>query len=249
MTKADEEGGDLTSSECLASAFLLLGITDMSGDVAEIEPIVEFSNEGKRSTYKTTLRSPQASEWKEAMRQEWQALVENHTFDIVSKGNNTMHKAMANTAVEELIGCKWIYKRKINPDGSTRYKARLAIKGYEQKEGIDYDETYTPVSKMATFRLILALAAQYGWDVDHMDVVTAFLNPKIDRDNIYMEIPLGIDWVTSSGSVSSGVTSTGSESTGSASSGSVLILRKALYGLKQAPRLWYEDIDGYLQSI
>jgi len=64
-----------------------------------------------------------------------------------------------------------------------------------------------------------------------------------------MEIPLGIDWVTSSGSVSSGVTSTGSESTGSASSGSVLILRKALYGLKQAPRLWYEDIDGYLQSI
>ena len=86
---------------------------------------------------------------------------------------------------------------------------------------------------MATFRLILALAAQYGWDVDHMDVVTAFLNPKIDRDNIYMEMPIGIDWLTSSGSVSSGITSTGSESTGSASSGSVLILQKALYGLKQ----------------
>jgi len=77
----------------------------------------------------------------------------------------------------------------------------------------------------------------------------AFLNPKIDRDNIYMEMPLGIDWLTSSGSASSGITSTGSESTGSASSGSVLILRKELYGLKQAPRLWYEDIDGYLQSI
>ena len=50
---------------------------------------------------------------------------------------------------------------------------------------------------MAKFRLILALAAQYGWDVDHMDVVTAFLNPKIDRDNIYMEMPLGIDWLVS----------------------------------------------------
>jgi len=92
---------------------------------------------------------------------------------------------------------------------------------------------------MATFRLILALATQYGWDVDHMDVVTAFLNPKIDRDNIYMEIPLGIDWLASSGS----------ESSGSASGGSVLILRKALYRLKQTPRLWYEDIDGSLQSI
>jgi len=57
--------------------------------------------------------------------------------------------------VEEPIGCKWIYKKKINPDGSTRYKARLVIKGYEQKEGIDYVETYATVSKMATFRLIL----------------------------------------------------------------------------------------------
>jgi len=166
---------------------------------------------------------------------------------------------MADGTVEEPIGCKWIYKRKVNPDGSTRYKAQLVIKGYEQKEGIDYDEPYAPVSKMATFRLILALAAEYGCDVDHMDVVTAFLNPKIDHNNIYMEMPLGIDWLASSGSASSGSASSGSassgsalsrrSSSGSASSGSSLILRKALYGLKQAPRLWYEDIDGYLQSI
>jgi len=166
---------------------------------------------------------------------------------------------MADGTVEEPIGCKWIYKSKVNPDGSTRYKAQLVIKGYEQKEGIDYDEPYAPVSKMATFRLILALAAEYGCDVDHMDVVTAFLNPKIDHNNIYMEMPLGIDWLASSGSASSGSASSGSassgsalsrrSSSGSASSGSSLILRKALYGLKQAPRLWYEDIDGYLQSI
>jgi len=133
------------------------------------------------------------------MRQEWQALVENYTFDIVAKGG-TAQNPIADIPVEEPIGCKWIYKRKVNPDGSTRYKARLVIKGYEQKEGIDYDETYAPVSKMATFRLVLALAAQYGWDVDHMDVVTAFLNPKIDRDNIYMEMPLGIDWLASTAS-------------------------------------------------
>ena len=67
-----------------------------------------------------------------------------------------------------------------------------------------------------------------------MDVVMAFLNPRIDRDNIYMGMLLGIDWLTSNER---------------GSSGSVLILRKALYGLKQVPRLWYEDIDGYLQSI
>jgi len=224
MSKTHEEGGDLTSSECLASAFMTLGI-------AETETI----NQSELHTYKAASLSPQARQSKEAMRHEWQVLVENHTIDIVPGTiGNTIHKSMADIAVEEPIRCKWIYKKKVNPDGSTRYKARLVIKGYEQKEGIDYDETYAPVSKMATFRLVLVLAAQYGWNVHHMDVVTAFMNPKIDRDNIYREMPLGINWLTSTGSVSTG---------------SALVLRKALYGLKQAPRLWYEDIDGYLQSI
>jgi len=225
MSKAHEEGGDLASSERLASTFLTLGFAPSDDETeikAEIEP----------RSYKAALQSPQASEWKEAMRQEWQALIENHTFDIVPLQKKATYGAI--TDMEEPIGCKWIYKRKTNPNGSTRYKARLVIKGYEQKEGIDYDETYAPVSKMATFRMLLALAAQYGWDVDHMDVVTAFLNPRIDRDNIHMEMPLGVDWLVTDESISNG---------------SVLILRKAVYGLKQAPRLWYEDIDGYLQSI
>jgi len=156
------------------------------------------------------------------MCQEWQASVENHTFDIVKKGN-TVHTPMTSDKTVD-IGYKYIYKKKINPDRSTWYKARLVIKGYEQKEGIDYDETYAPVCKMATFRLIPALAAQYGWDVDHMDVVAAFLNPRIDRDNIYMEIPLGIDWLVSNGSVSNGSALKGSASNRSASSESVLIL-------------------------
>jgi len=118
ISKAHEEGGDLMSSECLASAFLTLGITEM-------EPI----DESEPLTYKAALQSPQARQWKEAMRQEWQALVENYTFDIVAKGS-TAQTPIADIPVEEPIGCKWIYKRKVNPDGSTRYKARLVIKGY-----------------------------------------------------------------------------------------------------------------------
>jgi len=206
ISKAHEEGGDVMSSEHLASTLLLLRITKTSED--DIKPIIESAtieceNESEPLTYKAALRSPEAREWQDTMHQEWQALIENHTFNIVAKGN-TVHTPMTDRTVEEPIGCKWIYKREINLDGSTRYKARLVIKGYDQREGIDYDETYAPVSKMATFRLILALATQYGWDVDHMDVVMAFLNPSIDRDNIYMEMPLGIDWLVSSGSTSSG---------------------------------------------
>ena len=73
ISKAHEEGGDLMSSECLASAFLTLGI-------GETEPI----DESEPLTYKAPLQSPQARQWKEAMSQDWQVLVENHTFDIVA---------------------------------------------------------------------------------------------------------------------------------------------------------------------
>ena len=125
-----------------ASALLTFGVSEP--DIEIIENIRESEAEKEPATYTAALQSPQANEWKEAMRQEWQVLIENHTFDVAAKG-------------------------------------------------IDYDESYVPVSKMATFRLLLAHSAQHGGNVDHMDVVTAFLNPKIDRDNIQMAMPLGID--------------------------------------------------------
>jgi len=260
MSKALEAGGDLTSSESLATAFLMLGITEspasalMTFGVKEAETIEKtHTTEHEPATYEAALKSPQAEKWKEAMRQEWQSLIENQTFETVEgshKGISPNKLTDKSKSTEEPIGCKWIYRRKTNPDGSTRYKARLVIKGYEQKEGIDYDETYAPVSKMATFRLLLALAAQHDWNVDHMDVVTAFLNPKIDRDNIHMSLPHGIDWLETTGPETTGSEITELDTIAhKVSRAKSLILRKALYGLKQAPRLWYEDIDGFLHSI
>jgi hypothetical protein len=77
---------------------------------------------------------------------------------------------------------------KHNPDGSTQYKARLVIKGYEQT---DFGETYAPVGKLTAFRYLISLIGRYGWNMDHLDVVTDFLNPKIDDDDIYMTLPEG----------------------------------------------------------
>jgi hypothetical protein len=108
----------------------------------------------------------------------------------------------------------------------------LVFCGFEQIAGVDYDETYAPVFKLAIFRFLLSIAARKNWHLRHMDMVTAFWNPKIDQDNIFMETPQGIEWLNTD------LTSTDS-----------LRLLKALYGLKQAPQLWYEDIDSYLRSI
>jgi len=181
MSKASEEGGDLRSSENLATAFLMLGITESSASalltfkIAEVESTNIPEDEYEPATYEAALKSPQAEKWKEAMQQEWQALIENQTFEIVkenrtdhhfhcdydtqftalslqsqvrsaeSAGPSPQRQVRSAEFMEEPIGCKWIYRRKFNPYGTTRYKARLVIKGYEQKAGIDYDETYAPV--------------------------------------------------------------------------------------------------------
>jgi len=112
MRKAHEEGGDFTSSECLASAFLSLAITKSSNDEADAETINRPENEP--TTYLAALRSPQAREWKEAMRQEWHALVENHTFDVVqgTKGN---------AAHESTIDILW--KSRSDASGSTEERS------------------------------------------------------------------------------------------------------------------------------
>lgn len=103
------------------------------------------------------------------------------------------------------------------------------IKGYEQT---DIGETFGPVAKLVTVRMILALAAMNGWEIDHMDVVTAFLNPPIN-DDIYMLLPEGVDWLDPS--KPAGITA--------------CKLNKALYGLKEAPRLWYQHIDEFILSL
>jgi hypothetical protein len=118
---------------------------------------------------------------------------------------------------------------KHNPDGSKPYKARLVIKGYEQT---DFGEIYAPFGKATTFRYLISLIGKYGteWNMDHIDIVTAFLNPKIDDDDIYMTRPES--WPE-----------------GSNAPKIVVRLRKALDGLQQAPRLRHDDINAFLLSL
>ncbi|RVX16039.1 Retrovirus-related Pol polyprotein from transposon RE1 [Vitis vinifera] len=125
-----------------------------------------------------------------------------------------------------LIGCKWVYKLKHKPDGSIeRYKARLVAKGYNQTHGLDYFETFSPVVKAATIRIILTVALSFQWEIRQLDVHNAFLNGELE-EQVYMSQPPGyLDTTFPT---------------------KVCRLKKALYGLKQAPRAWFQRLSSAL---
>ena len=152
------------------------------------------------------------------MKSELGSIYENNTWELcdLPKGRKA-------------IATKWIYKVNSNADGSIdRFKARLVAKGCSQKEGIDYEETFAPTSKMTTIRATVAAAAIKGWKVHQLDIKTAFLNGDLEEE-VYVAQPPG--FITK-----------GAET-------KVCRLLKALYSLKQAPRAWNAKIHAHLLRL
>nr|KAE8918680.1 Retrovirus-related Pol polyprotein from transposon TNT 1-94 [Phytophthora fragariae] len=167
---------------------------------------IKYVNEPQ--TYKQAIASGEAAQWGKAMDCEIHSHEENETWVLVPRPRG-----------RNILKNRWVYVIKYKPDGSVdRFKARLVIKGSLQKYGIDYTEIFAPVVRMEILRLLLALAAAMDWEVEQMDVKTAFLNGFLEEE-IYMEQPVGY-------------VQPGKED-------HVCVLKKSLYGLKQAPRVWY----------
>ncbi|GJW28732.1 retrovirus-related pol polyprotein from transposon TNT 1-94 [Tanacetum coccineum] len=148
------------------------------------------------------------SGWRASMIEEMNALDHNGTWALVDL-----------PAHKKAIGCKWVFSVKMNPDGSiARLKARLVAKGYAQTYGIDYSETFSPVTKISSILLFISLAATYDWALHQLDVKNAFLHFDLEEE-VYIEQPLGF--------VAQG------------EYGRVCKFKKALYGLKQSPHAWF----------
>ena len=179
-------------------------------------------------TLAEAMKRPDREHWWAAAMEEVDALEQNGTFTVRER-----------TPQDRPIGSRWVLRVKRNADGSIeRYKGRVVAKGYSQRPGFDFAETFAPTAKWAALRAILALAALEDMEVESVDISSAFLNGELDRD-ITMTVFEGLpemrpelfpkptkhlsDWV--------------------------LELNKALYGLKQSPRQWHKKLHSVMSEM
>nr|GEX23524.1 zinc finger, CCHC-type [Tanacetum cinerariifolium] len=188
---------------------------DVPSEILKLVKVKEFRKDPR--TYNEAMQSRDFAFWKEAIDDEIGSFMENHTWVLSDLPPGC-----------KPLGSKWIFKRKMKVDGTIdKFKARLVIQGFRQKEGIDYFDTYAPVARITTIRLLLAFAAIHNLVIHQMDVKTSFLNGDLDEE-VYIKQPKGF--------VMSG------------NEHKVCKLVKSLYGLKQAPKQWHQKFDEVVLS-
>jgi hypothetical protein len=176
-----------------------------------------FLLENEPRTFKEAMSTPDAPSWKEAIKSEIDSIMQNHTWELVDLPSGC-----------KALGSKWVFKRKLKPDGSVeKYKARLVVQGFRQIEGLDFFDTYSPVTRITSIRMLIAIAALRNLEIHQMDVKTAFLNGDLEEE-IYMKQPEG--YVVPR------------------HENKVCRLVKSLYGLKQAPKQWHAKFDNVMMS-
>lgn len=175
--------------------------------------VLSITSQIEPTSYKQAI---QHEHWIKAMHTELQALEQNSTWTITDLPPG-----------KTPIGCRWVYRIKYHSDGTIeRFKARLVAKGFTQVEGIDFFETYSPVAKLTTIRLLLAIASSQNWYIQQLDVHNAFLHGDLTEE-VYMTLPPGYPSTTSN---------------------LVCKLQKSIYGLRQSSRQWFAKLSTLLLS-
>ena len=168
-------------------------------------------------TFKQAMHGEQSQGWREAATLEYNTLVETDTFEIVDLPVD-----------QKAIGSGWVFRVKHNADGSIeRLKARIVAKGYSQRPGLDYNESFAPTFCPATLRIIMTMAAVEDLELCFLDITSTFTNGDLDEE-IYMKEPEGFHI---------------------GGPNKVCRLRKSLYGLKQSARQWNKKLHSVLTEL
>lgn len=178
--------------------------------------------------FKDAFNHPtEAPHWTQGIVDKLESIDENDVWELYDLKDQ----------LKPVINCRWVFKKKIDAKGVVkRHKVRLVARGFTQRKGVNFNETFAPVAKFTSLRLLFALASDRNWHVHQMDAKTAFLCADIDQDDIFVQIPEGFELL-------------GSNKIPSDMQKPVLRLKKGLYGLRQAPRLWYKKLTGHLREM
>lgn len=214
----------------------------------DVPTIFEEVEEDEQQTFLSEIpfdeavKGPNANEWHEAIMAEIKSLLKNDTWILVDPPEGA-----------KVIGCRMVLRDKLNPDGTLeRRKARLVAQGFSQMYGVHYSNTFAPVARMGSIRLMMSLAAKYGMDVRQFDITTAYLNGDVE-ETIYMRTPKDLEKVLQSIASSQGddtLKKKAKDMLGELRKGKkTCLLKKSLYGLKQAGRNWYEKLSKTLEDF
>ena len=169
------------------------------------------------ATRRAAARSKEWPHWEAAMQAELESIKQHGTYSLVQKPEASVN----------IVSCKWVFAVKAKDGWVVRFKARLVARGFSQQYGVDFEETYSPVLKYKTLRILLSLICSLDLNLQLMDVQTAYLNAPL-KETVYMSQPEGFE---------------------EQGRGWVWLLRKALYGLKQSGREWNINLNAFVLSL
>ncbi|KAJ9558488.1 hypothetical protein OSB04_013102 [Centaurea solstitialis] len=196
-----------------------LQIVDEENTTPVVEPEIQHNNvEPQSEPIEEVQTQDLRRSSREAMKAEMQSMYDNQVWELTDLPQHC-----------KAVGRKWVFKKKTDMDGNVHtFKARLVAKGFTQTDGIDYDETFSPVAMLKSIRILMAIAAYFNYEIWQMDVKTAFLNGKLTED-VYMEQPEGFEDPKNPNKVCK--------------------LLKSIYGLKQASRSWNLHFDERIKEF
>ena len=192
-------------------AMVARALLQPNSDIYDFDP--------KKLTFRQAMEGSEKDKWVGAIDEEVQNLIRRQTF--------SGEISEADLQGKEVVDAKLVFDHKKDKDGRIlRYKARLVARGFTQKHGVNYGETFAPTIRLDAMRIILALAAKKGWKVHQMDAVAAFLAARL-QEEIFMKVPTELQQYF----------------------GKYVQILKSLYGLKQAARMWYLLVSDFLKKI